>query len=98
MVSLTAYRQAAAGLSDEARQVLASGARVVVPLFSPRSVRLFLAAAGGLDLAGVVPVVISENARAELPPALAGRAVVAARPDGPSMMAAIGRCFPGGSP
>lgn len=97
-VSLTAYRQVAGGLSGEAADLLASDERVIVPLFSPRSVRLLLAAAGGLELTGVVPVVISENARAELPPGLAGRALVAARPDGPSMMVAIGRCFPGGSP
>lgn len=98
VVSLTAYRQAAAGLSNEAAGLLAGGGRVIVPLFSPRSVRLFLAAADGLDLTGVVPVVISENARAALPPGLAGGALVAARPDGPSMMAAIGRCFPQASP
>lgn len=94
VVSLVAYRQRPQALNVAALAALASGRRLILPLFSPRSVRIFLAAAGDMPLAHVQPVVISENARLILPEPLAARAELAARPDGPSMIAAIARCFP----
>ncbi|WP_157971012.1 uroporphyrinogen-III synthase [Pseudogemmobacter bohemicus] len=94
VVSLVGYRQQPQALTVEARAALASGRRLILPLFSPRSVRIFLAEAGDMPLAHLQPVVISENARLILPEPLAARAELAVRPDGPSMIAAIARCFP----
>lgn len=94
VTSLKAYRQRAAALTAPARAVIASGEGLILPLFSPRSARLFLEAAADLPLSHLQPVVISENARSILPRVLAERALVAARPDGPSMIAAIARCIP----
>lgn len=97
VVSLVVYRQVALPLSAEAGARIASGAGLIVPLFSPRSSRLFAAAVAGLSTAAVQPVVISENARRALPEPLAGRAIVSAHPDGPGMLAAIGRCIAEGA-
>lgn len=96
VVSLVTYRQVAMPLSGEALSLIASALPITVPLYSPRSSRLFIAAAAGLSLEAVRPVVISENARQALPEPLARRAIVSAHPDGPGMLAAIGRCFDGG--
>lgn len=93
VVSLVAYRQQPQAMSDGAVSLLAANRPVILPFFSPRSVRLFLAAAGDLPLATVQPVVISENARTLLPDLLAARARVAARPDGRSMLTAIADCI-----
>lgn len=94
VTSLVVYRQRACPLTARARTAIASGESLILPLFSPRSARLFLEAAEGLPLSHLQPVVISENARLILPEPLADLALVAARPDGPSMLAAIARCFP----
>lgn len=98
VVSLVAYRQRALGLNTAARAALAGGQRVILPLFSPRSARLFLTALAGEVPDTVSPVVISENTRLILPASLAARAELAERPDGQAMLAAIGRCFPPPSP
>ena len=96
VTSLVVYRQVAQPLSEDVRHLISSGAPLLVPLYSPRTARLFMEALEGLPQEGVLPVVISENARRVLPEPLAGRAIVSSHPDGPGMLAAIGRCFAGG--
>ncbi|MBF9034970.1 uroporphyrinogen-III synthase [Rhodobacterales bacterium HKCCE2091] len=59
---------------------LAVGRRVVVPLFSPRSARLFAGAVGSGD-GDWVPVCLSEAVAAALPDRLRRRAAVADSPD-----------------
>jgi uroporphyrinogen-III synthase len=67
---------------------LAHPGPIFVPLFSPRSARLFVQAAG--DAVGRIhPVVISEATRAALPDDLAQRASIAAAPDAPAMIRAL---------
>jgi uroporphyrinogen-III synthase len=58
------YDQMARPLPDPARDLLADGGEAVVPLFSPRSARLFAgqAAAGGWDLSRVTAVSLSAAA------------------------------------
>lgn len=94
VTSLCVYRQRELPLLPQARAALVSGRPVILPLFSPRSALLFVKAAEGLPSDHLQPVVISTNARNALPEALARKAVLAERPDGVSMLAAIRRCFP----
>jgi uroporphyrinogen-III synthase len=65
--SVIVYDQPSVGLSAAAKGALASSRSVVVPLFSPRSVRAFAAEALRLD--GLYAAYISEAAKAawELP-------------------------------
>lgn len=85
------YAQREQALSAGAETVLRDGGPVLVPLYSPRSARLFAAAVP--DGADVRCVVMSEAVRAALPPALAAGAVVAERPEGAAMMQAIFRAL-----
>jgi uroporphyrinogen-III synthase len=82
---LIVYRQAPRPLDAAARAALAGTAPVIVPLFSPRSARLFADAAqeatAPLHLAAI-------SVAAALPIPAAAR-VIAATPDGPGMSAAI---------
>lgn len=84
----TVYDMQGQPLTDEARDLLAGPAPVVVPLFSPRSARLFAEAAAGvaapLWLAALSPVV-AEAARA-IP---AAERVTAATPDAAAMLEAV---------
>ena len=67
VTSVIVYDQPSVGLSEAAKGALASGRPVVVPFFSPRSVRAFAAEAVRPD--GLYAAYISEAARAagELP-------------------------------
>ncbi|NPD17390.1 uroporphyrinogen-III synthase [Xinfangfangia sp. D13-10-4-6] len=94
VVSVVAYRQQEMPLNPAATAALTWESPLIVPLFSPRSARLFLRAVAGQGLDHINPVVISENTRAVLPEMLAKRALIADRPDGPSMLAAIARLVP----
>ncbi len=73
----------------------ASDAPLCVPLFSPRSARLFCEALAGETLrAPLLVVAISEAAAREIPPKIAQTITIAAHPDAPAMMKAIAAtCF-----
>lgn len=96
--SLVAYRQRALPLPAAARALLLAPAPVLLPLFSPRSARLFVAALPKDHLAPLLPVVISANARAALPDWLQDRAETADHPDLSGMMQAIHRVISSPSP
>lgn len=82
------YDQVRVPAGPEMGTALAHPGPVFVPLFSPRSARLFVEAAG--DAGNVVhPVVISEATRSALPGELADRAKVAGAPDAPAMIRAL---------
>jgi uroporphyrinogen-III synthase len=68
---------------------LAHDGPIVVPLFSPRSARLFAEAADPVG-ANLRPVTISAAARDALPDRLARTATLAAAPDAEAMMQAVG--------
>lgn len=80
------YEQRACSLDDAARALIAAGAPVVVPLFSPRSARIFAGETAGLDLSALTVVGLSPAAVA---PVAAGRRVVAASPGREGMLAAL---------
>ncbi|WP_413687547.1 uroporphyrinogen-III synthase [Rhodobacter sp. Har01] len=82
----------------EAMAVIAAPGPVVVPLFSPRTARLFVQALPETRSATLLPVAMSGNVAAALPPDLARLAVVAERPDAPAMIAAISRAISLGVP
>ena len=82
------YDQVSVAPGDAMAAALAHDGPILVPLFSPRSARLFVEAAGqGTDR--TVPVVISSATRDALPDALARRAVTADTPDAPAMIRAL---------
>lgn len=83
------YMQAERALSEEAMQLLRSGERVILPLFSRRSADLFLKAASGMDLSSVDAVLIRGTLAAGLPPGGFGSIAVSKRPDGESMLPEI---------
>ena len=87
--SRAVYAQRERPLSAIAETLLSRRGRVLVPLFSPRSTRLFVAALPPKVRADLRCIAISAAAAAPLLPALAADAVIAARPDGPAMLAAI---------
>lgn len=89
--SRAAYVQRPLPLGQEAEALLASEADILLPLFSPRSVRLFFQTLRQKPVARLWPVVISENAFAQLPVEWAEGAEIAPRPDGAGMLAAIAR-------
>jgi uroporphyrinogen-III synthase len=86
---LVVYRQAARPLNAAARALLAGTAPVIVPLFSPRSARLFAEAAAGarapLHLAAI-SAAADEAARVD-----AAARAVAATPDAAGLSSAIDR-------
>lgn len=84
------YAQRPCPLTDEARALLSRPGPLLLPLFSPRSVRVFLAAAPD-PVARLLPVAISPATAAALPAELRARAGVADTPDAPGMLQAIGR-------
>ncbi|WP_288938800.1 uroporphyrinogen-III synthase [uncultured Roseovarius sp.] len=81
------YRQAAVDLNDMAKAALQRGTPVIVPLFSPRSARLFCQ--GLKARAPLWAVAISENARAEIPAGLVRDVVIAGHPSAPAMLDAM---------
>jgi uroporphyrinogen-III synthase len=64
--------------------------RVMVPLFSPRSARIFAEEAGGEPPPAIRAICLSDAVRAALPPAWQAGAAVCAHPDAPAMISAIG--------
>lgn len=89
------YAQEEQPLSAEARALLAADAPVCVPLFSPRSARLFRAALEGhAPNAPLLMVAISEAAAREIPQGMARSMAIAASPDAPAMVRAVAAiCF-----
>lgn len=85
-ISTVCYRQEARPLSPVAVQALVRPGRIVLPVFSPRSAQLLLAALAPLDLRATLEfVAISEASAAPLHAAGLGAITVADRPDGPAM-------------
>ena len=82
------YRQKRLPLTQEARDLLAEGARVVVPLFSPESARAFLAEIEGLP---VRPEIVAISEAVARICRVSGVAVVrvAETPDGTAMKSAV---------
>ena len=83
------YDQQAQPLSDEALALLCGPGDVVVPLYSTRSARLFLAARPQESRARLHLCLIAPAILQALPPDLQDRAIIATQPDGPAMRAAI---------
>ena len=73
-------------LSPEARVLIATGAATVVPLFSPRTARVFARETAGLDLSAVTVVGLSA---AVVAPVEAGRRIVTRSPGRDGMLAAL---------
>lgn len=95
VTEVTVYDQSALPLPDTARAILSGTAPVIVPLFSPRSARLFRAGAPG----ATAPLRIAAMSRAVADaagPGPADRIEVAARPDAAAMLDAIGRLIDAG--
>lgn len=93
VVSYVVYAQRTLPLTGEAAALLLTEGTVIVPLYSPRSARLFAAACLAELRANLIPVAISVAAKEQLPPTLHPATRVAERPDGPSMLAAIERAL-----
>ncbi|MFB2594321.1 uroporphyrinogen-III synthase [Paracoccus sp. p4-l81] len=85
---ITVYDQVDLPLSGAARDLLAGAVPVLVALFSPRSARLFAAAAGGARAPLWVAAISAAVGQAAAPLAPA-RLAIAARPDADAMAAAI---------
>ena len=85
------YAQRALALSPEALAVIGAAGPVIVPLFSPRTARLFQQALPENTGARLVPVAMSANVAQALTGDLARAATVADRPDSHAMIAAISR-------
>lgn len=89
---LTVYDQQPAPLSDPARAALSGPAPLLLPLFSPRSARLFCAArpeapGAALRIAAISPAVAEALRPARRPE---DRLSVAARPDAEAVLTALG--------
>ena len=80
------YEQVAQPLSSVAKDLMARGEGVVVPLFSPRTARILAREAAGIDLSGVTFVGISDAAVA---PLVAGRRIVTKTPGRAGMVEAL---------
>lgn len=82
------YEQVSQPLSDPARELIRRGAPAVVPLFSPRTARLFATETAGLDLSTLTVVGLSDAAVAPVP---AARRIVARSPGREGMLQALSR-------
>lgn len=90
-VAMTVYRQEPQALTDQALEVLGSGAAVIVPLFSPRTAALFRAAVPE-RLQARLRLVAMSAAVADALQGMAHEALeVARRPDADAMLEAVGR-------
>lgn len=94
--SLATYRQERRALSDSAQAALGGPTRVLVPLFSPRSARLFRAAAG-VPRAPLDLVAISAAAAEPLLDWPGTAVAMAARPDAEAMLDAVADRLAAGS-
>ncbi|MBW6507871.1 MAG: uroporphyrinogen-III synthase [Rhodobacteraceae bacterium] len=92
--SVQVYAQRAQPLSAAARALLAGASPLLVPLFSPRSARLFAGAAKGCR-APLLIAAISTATAAPCAALLPARVETAARPDAESMLDALSRVMAG---
>lgn len=89
-LSCVVYQQVPQPLTGAAIALLQGRAPVIVPLFSPRSARLFVAAGVGIGLVAPLHIAaLSQAVAAALPPLGVQRLVVAARADAGAMRAAV---------
>ncbi len=87
------YAQKEMPLTDEALALIAKPAPVCVPLFSPRSARIFCAAISCVPRRARLLVAAMSPAVADaLPTELAATICIASRPDAASMLDAIATC------
>lgn len=86
VISAELYKQVSRPLADAAHDIIARGEAAVIPLFSPRTARLFAAATADLDLSGVTIVALSEAAAA---PLAGARRLVARTPGREGMLEAL---------
>ncbi|WP_428545787.1 uroporphyrinogen-III synthase [Profundibacter sp.] len=82
------YRQVARPLSEQARKLLGGESIVILPLFSPRTARLFVADVGRIG-ARVRVVAISEAVKEALSGSVFDDITVSTTPDAKGMIAAI---------
>lgn len=87
-LALEVYQQVAQPMSQAARELVAGGGVVLVPLFSPHTARLFARSVSGLPLAGLRVAALSP-AVAQAVPAGVGALVTAPRPEAEAMLDAI---------
>ena len=80
------YDQVPQPLSPDARALFAAGAAAVVPLFSPRTARIFARETADLDLSAVTVVGLSA---AVVAPVEAGRRIVTRSPGRDGMIEAL---------
>ena len=90
-MGLVVYAQVSVPLEEAALQLLKAKKAILVPFYSARSARLFLAACPRVALAKIWPCVIAEPVADALPKALKARTMVADAPTGAAMMTAIQR-------
>jgi len=79
------YQQDELPLTDAAKSVLAGGNRVILPLFSPRTARIFQASALDLDLGRTTAICISQTASAPLDITAFANVLVADAPNSKSI-------------
>lgn len=90
--SLVVYAQRPQPLASTARALLAAPGKVIVPLFSPRTARIFVEACRELPLsAALLVAVISQNAADALADLPVAALQIAATPDAAGMQDAIAR-------
>jgi uroporphyrinogen-III synthase len=87
-LALEVYQQIAQPISEAARELVADGGVVLVPLFSPRTAQLFANAVSGLPLEGLRVAAMSP-AVAAVVPAGAGVLITAHRPEAKAMLDAV---------
>lgn len=83
------YTQTPRPLTQKALTRLAQPRPVLLPLFSPRSAMLFVAASARHLACPLHVVAISPTAAAALPPGLCASLTIATAPDGPAMLRAV---------
>jgi uroporphyrinogen-III synthase len=88
---LTAYTQEPAPLTTQAARILAGIAPVIVPLFSPRTVQIFAAAAEQITTAPLYIVALSAAVAQALGGLHVARLETAAQPTAEAMIAAVGQ-------
>lgn len=96
-VEAVLYRQIPQPLSASARSVLRGDVPVILPVFSPRSARLFFDE-WTQDVAPLSIAAISANAAAEVPQARIRRLEIAETPDAPGVLAAMQRLLDAAKP
>jgi uroporphyrinogen-III synthase len=88
---LVVYRQSPCPMPAHARRLLERPGRVIVPLFSPRSARLFGAEVQGVDVRADIRIAALSAAVADV--IASWPATVAGRPDGRAMLRLVSDLF-----